>query len=96
MKTAAKRAFSEQIRVESPSLYFKVEQIAGEWITRQLAYMSKADVATLLHISERTVYELVTREENPLPYFKLPGGRALLFRPDLVESWVEQNQGAGL
>ena len=82
--------------VEAPSLYFKVDQIGGEWVTRQLGYLSKAEVAALLHVSERTVYDYVNRTENPLPCFKLPGGRALLFKLDEVERWLESSEEPGV
>jgi len=82
-----------QVKLKAPTLLFKLEQVGGEWVTRQLAYLTKADVAALLHISERSVYEYINRAANPLPYFKIPGGRELLFRLEEVERWVEGKDG---
>lgn len=78
-----------QPKVKAPALLFKMEQIGGEWVTRQVTYLSKTEVAALLHISPRTVYDFINRSENPLPHLKIPGGRELLFRLEEVERWLD-------
>jgi hypothetical protein len=93
--TSPKERF-KPIKAAVPDLYFKLEQIGGEWVTRQLVYLSKTDVAAWLHISERSVYEYCNRSTNPLPYLRIPGGRELLFRPDEVERWLESERGDGV
>lgn len=92
--TAFQNMNARSIKAEPPPLYFRLEQIDGKLSTRQIAYLTKSDVAKLLHISERAVYDYINRSENPLPHYRLPGGRALLFRPDEVERWLEQSQNA--
>jgi excisionase family DNA binding protein len=92
LKKGANSLRSNVARVEAPNLYWKMEQIGGEWVTRQLAYLSKSDVAALLHISERSIYDFVNRPDNPLPHHRIPGSRMMLFRPDEVEKWLESNK----
>lgn len=76
--------------IDAPALYWKMEQVDGQWITRQFNYLSQSEVAALLGVSKRTVYDMVHDPDNPLPHYRIPGGRGLRFRPDEVEKWLER------
>lgn len=73
-------------------LYFKMEKVGSEWVTRQIKYLTKQDVAALLNVSERTVYDYFHRRINPLPYFEVPGGKSMLVRLDEFERWAESDR----
>ena len=76
-------------RIDPDPLYFKVERINGEWVEKQIKYLTRADVAELLNVSERTVYDYFHRAVNPLPHFEVPGGKGALVRLEDFEKWAE-------
>ena len=55
------------------------------------ALLTSTDVARLLRVKRRTVYDLV--RNHSLPAVRL-GARCLRFRPDAVDAWLEAQQQA--
>ncbi len=57
--------------------------------------LNARDAARLLSISERTLWGLTHRSENPLPYIRI--GRCLRYLLSDVHAWIEsQRSGWGL
>jgi|SRR6185503_19458214 len=81
-----------ELRLPAP-LYFKMEKIGGEWVTKQIKYLTRSDAAALLNVSERTVYDYFNRRVNPLPHFEVRGVKARLFAWNEFKKWAESNRG---
>lgn len=61
-------------------------------LTQRMA-LSPTEVAEVAHISRPTVYELIKRQNNPLPSFKI--GRKILIPVSSLTAWLEQQTESG-
>ncbi|HWO01729.1 MAG TPA: helix-turn-helix domain-containing protein [Blastocatellia bacterium] len=66
----------------------------GDFVIKQVCFLSVDELAELAHVERRTVYAWVERgAEIGLKFYKPPGSRGILFELNETLDWIKGNGG---
>ena len=55
------------------------------------SFVRAEEVASHLGLSTSLIRKKTTQAQMPIPHYRLPGGRSVLYRLSEVDQWVEES-----